>query len=147
MIHELISPSMTYVIPYVFHGLGRFPVSRGARGREFAISQQFTGILEIHMKMLNFWKFQLKSRISVNLVDFAFQGNPPSRIVDIPKELFVVSRSRHFHENLDFHQKVQICKKIINFAFSHFKGKVTFCGKWVPGHRKPLKRDGIPLVL
>ncbi len=33
-----------------FHGLGRFPVSRGAWGRNFVISQQFTKILENYIK-------------------------------------------------------------------------------------------------
>jgi hypothetical protein len=33
-----------------FHGLGWFPVSRGARGWIFAISQQFTENIEIYIK-------------------------------------------------------------------------------------------------
>ena len=44
-------------------------------------------------------------------------------------------------------KKAEICEKIINFAFSHFSAKITFCGKWAPVHQKALKRDGIALVL
>ena len=43
------SPLQNLCNSLCFHGLGRFPVSRGARGRDFAISQYFTGIIEIHI--------------------------------------------------------------------------------------------------
>ena len=41
-----------------------------------------------------------------------------------------------FAEIMIFIKKAKICEKIVNSAFSHFQQKVTFCGKWVPGHQK-----------
>ena len=69
-----------------------------------------------------------------------FPGHPPSRTIDIPKELLVFSRSRHFRENPDFHQKSEICEKIINFAFSHFSAKNHILRKIGPGAPKTPKK-------
>ena len=98
--------------------------------------------------IMEFLEISLKIRNPSKFSEFCiFEATHP------PESLIFLRNYRCFRDPAIFTEisifikKVRICAKIINLAFSPFQQKVTFCGKWVPGHRKAIKRDGIPLVL
>ena len=85
VIPELICLSRTYVIPQVFHGLGRLSAA-SACGMGFP---RFQEIHWNHRKCVNSHNLLILKKI---LNSNRIRASGPFRIVDIPKELLMFSR-------------------------------------------------------
>ena len=97
--------------------------------------------LEISEKFKHFSKFS----------DFCiFQAIDPLKPLINDKDYWCFCKPVDFAEIMIFIKKLKSARKSFSrnfFPFCDNFMKTLFLRKWAPGHQKPLKRDGIALVL
>ena len=148
VIPELISPLQNLCNSLGFSWSGQVScVPWGAR-------TDFWNFSAIYWKCWNSHKIMESLEISGKFKHFSkFSGFCIFRAIDPPKplindkEYWCFCKPVDFAEFMIFIKKAKICEEITFSNFVIILWKSHFLRKWAPGHQKPLKRDGIALVL
>ena len=89
-------------------------------------------------------KFKYFSKFNVFCI---FQAIDPAKPLINDKEYWCFCKPVDFAEIMISIKKAKMCEEITFSVFVMILWKNHSLRKWAPGHQKPLKRDGIALVL